>query len=220
MNFEISAEIFLRLGNVASVIPQRVLDEIDDATLETIKCVRLEYLNGHYYALASNKKIAAIFYLGKTEQPNGVAHITNDAKLLKQCEAEKAFGSTLFISVVPELQIASVKTTLGYNYPGNAGLFPPAAAPLNSWTTWVPKTQPAASKGAMSWMLDSIEALNKASPSGCVVFPEFIDAMHAVVLRDRDTPNWCGLFMANAYNDQTKKVHTLEPATLPEWWAK
>lgn len=219
MNFEISAEIFLRLARLPASIPQRVLN-IPSEDVESIKCVRLEYRNGNYYAIATNRKIAAVYYLGTTAEENAVAHISIDPKLIAQCETEKQFKSTLQIISIPALQMITLKTMLGWVFPGNAGVFPPPQGRLNEWMTWVPKSEIKVSSGAMAWTADDMVSLAAASPSGRVRFPEFIDAMQPVVLRDIVDLNWMGVFMSNVSNEDTGNVYTIEPATVPEWWSK
>lgn len=218
MNFEISAEIFMRLAKIPALIPQRVLN-IPSEDAESIKCVRLEYRSGNYYAIATNRKICAVYYLGTTAEADAVAHITIDPALVAQCEVEKQFGGKLQIVSIPEMQIVTLKTLFGWNYPGNAGVFPPPQGRLNEWMTWVPKTDVKASVGAMSWSADNVSALVEASPSGRVAFPEFIDAMQPVIMRDIIDPNWFGVFMTNVV-DENEQVTTIDPARIPAWWVK
>ena len=219
MNFEISAEIFMRLAKLASIIPQRVM-EIPSEDAESIKCVRLEYRGGNYYAIATNRRVAAVYYLGTTTEADAVTHITIDPALIAQCAQEKQFNSTLQIVSIPELQIVSLKTLFGWNYPGNAGVFPPPQGRLNEWMIWVPKTEAKASVGAMCWSAENVKTLVEASPSGRVSFPEFIDAMQPVMMRDIIDPNWLGVFMSNVVDEETEQAKTIEPAQLPAWWVK
>lgn len=212
MNFEISCETYIRLCGVTNHLPDNVNE--DERTL--LPCVRLERKDGETYALASNRKIAAIYYLGKTAGIDGAVHLIKDAALIKQCETEKAFNSSLFVTVIPELQMASAKTTLGYNYAGNAAFFP-TKTPLDKWREWAFREPITATKGAMSWTMADMLALNSASPSGIINFPEFIDAMKPVVLRDHKFPDWVGLFMGRRIDD-AGKAYTVDAATLPEWF--
>jgi len=218
MNFEISAETFVRLACVPRLIPKRVLDAIPDEDLKAIKCVRLEYRNGHYYAISTNKKTATIYYLGTTTNANAVVHVVVDDKLVKQCETEKPFNSVLSIISIPELQMTSIKTTLGYAFPGNAAIYP-KRTPMDDWPNWVPKQPATASVGAMQWALDTLIALNKSSPSGKMIFPEFINAMEPVMIRDSEDANWLGVFMVNVI-DERDMVKMVDGATLPDWWQK
>ncbi|QWY83127.1 hypothetical protein [Rhizobium phage RHph_X2_24] len=214
MNFEISCETFVRLAGVT----RRMLDNVADDERAGLKCVRLEYKSGNAYAIATNRKVAAIYHLGTTANPDGVAHVICDDALIKQCETEKPFNSSLFVTALPELQIVSAKTTLGYNYPGNAGVFK-YHPQLDRWNTWANPEPVKQSVGAMSWVTEDLLALNAASPSGNLAFPEFIDANKPVTLRDIKFPNFVALFMPNR-TDDAGNVYTVEPAELPEWWIK
>lgn len=213
MNFEIPVETFIRL---AGVVKRRPDSTESDEHWQALQCVRLENAGGLRFALASNRKVAAIYMLGATQEPDGFVHVTIDKQLLKQCETEKAFNSSLFVTFIPELAIVSLKTTLGYNYPGNGGVFV-KNQPLDKWRNWANTETVAASSGAMSWNVEDMIALNSASPSGHIAFPEFIDAEKPVALRDLKVAEWVGLFMANRITD-AGKTYTVEPAELPEWW--
>lgn len=213
MNFEIPAETFVRLAGVTRRIPVG----LDETEIKYLRCVRLERVNGHVFAIASNRKVAAIYHFMDTViGVDGVAHITIDPALIKQCETEKPFNSSLYITVIPELQMASVKTTLGYNYPGN-GMIHFAETPLDNWRKWVPDEPITETNGAMSWNIEDMEALNRASPSGEIAFPEFIDASAPVILRDIKSPDWLGMFMPNRVDDNGRG-YTVTPAELPTWF--
>lgn len=213
MNFNISCEIFARLAGVSNRMPDNVTSE----ERAVLRCVRLERKAGHDYAIASNRKIAAIYHLGTSQEPDNLVHVIVDAELVKQCNNEKPFNSSLAITVLPELQIASAKTTLGFNYPGNVAIFP-AKTPLDGWRSWVPDKPVTSSVGAMAWNIDDMVALNSASPTGQIAFPQFIDANKPVVVRDISSPDWVGLFMPNRIDD-AGKAYTVEPAVLPGWWS-
>jgi hypothetical protein len=213
MNFEIPVETYIRLSGVTNYIRESISDE----ERALIRCVRLEHKKGKTYAIASNRKVAAIYFLGATTEPDGATHLNIDEKLLTQCATEKPFGSKLFVIAMPELNIVSLKTTLGYQS-ATAGFFS-AETPLAKWETWVADEQPTKSSGAMHWYMENFLALNAASPSGNIAFPEFIDAEKPVILRDTKHQDWVGLFMANCVDDKGK-TYTVEPATLPAWWNK
>jgi hypothetical protein len=213
MNFEIPVETYIRLAGVTDYIR----DSITDEERKLIRCVRLEHKGGKTFAIASNRKVAAIYFLGTTTEPDGATHLHIDKKLLTQCKTEKTFNSKLFVIAMPELNIVTLKTTMGYQL-ATAGFFA-AETPLAKWETWVSDEQSKVSIGAMGWHMDDMCALNSASPSGYINFPEFIDAEKPVVLRDPEFPDFMALFMANRITDQGA-VYTCEPATLPTWWRK
>jgi hypothetical protein len=213
MNFEIPVETYIRLSGVTNYIRESISDE----ERALIRCVRLEHKDGKTLAIASNRKVAAIYHIGATTEPDGATHLNIDDKLLAQCHTEKPFNSKLFIVALPELGIVSLKTTLGYQS-ATAGFFAPET-PLAKWKTWVADEQPTKSNGAMGWHMEDMLALNSASPSGYLNFPEWIDATKPVVLRDPEFPEFVAMFMGNRINDKGA-AYTVEPATLPAWWNK
>lgn len=212
MNFTIPVETYLRLAGVPKIFSQSVSEE----EREILRCVRLEHRNGSMFAIGTNRRVAAIYYLGKASEPmaNGSVHVTLDPALIAQCEVEKPFNSKMHVVTIPEMQMVSLKTDMGYNYPGMAGKFPPKTA-LDDWNKWV--VEPASkSSGAMSWSVEDMTALNSASPSGHIVFPTHIDANKPIVVRDIKNDNWVGLFMGNRRDDDGN-AYTAAPATIPEW---
>lgn len=210
MQFDLSVDTYLRLSHVI----ENFEDVIPQEQQQILRCVRLEYKDGHYYALASNRKIAAIYYLGQTQQPDCAVHIYVTPELSAQCEKEKPFNSKLIITAIPELQIITAKTQFGFNIP-NAGFFS-IDTPLADWRTWFPKEMPKATKGAMVWITWDMHALNCSSPSGRVVFPEFINAMEPIIVRDIMVDTWIGIFMGNLRNSKDQ-AYSHEPAKFPDW---
>lgn len=212
MNFTISVETYLRLAALPSRFTSKSVTEDEKKIL---RCVRLENKNGNAFAISTNRRIAAVYFLGATDQPDGAVHVTIDKRLIDQCETEKSFNSQLFVTTIPMLNAVSLKTTLGYVFPETGGFFT-EETPMKLWRTWVPKQEPAASSGAMKWTLSDMFAINASSPSGEIVFPEFIDANQPVIIRDFKVDNWIAMFMANMMEDG--KVILAEPAVLPAWW--
>lgn len=190
MDFLIKCDVFSRLAQVT-----RQFDKTTDFdTKKMISCVRLEYRKGHYYAIATNQQIAAIQYLGRTDQPDGEAHVVNDDVLIKQCIQETLYDSSLFVQVIPEFALANIVTTTGWAYKGQGCIYP-ENGPLDTWRNWFPDKNPTKSNGIMYWNIDHIESLARSSPSGHLYFPKFIDVEKPVVIRDRFDDNWCGLYI-------------------------
>lgn len=213
MNFEIPCETYIRLCGLTKQFSVRRTEE----ERASLRCVRLEIKNGARYAIAANGQIGAVYYLGQIDAADEFAHLNADETLIAQCEIEKQYNASLIVTAIQMLNVVTVASTFGYNYPGNVGSFP-AATHLENWRTWAPSEPVTKSKGAMGWSLDQIEALNAASPSGRIAFPAFIDHNKPVILRDRKFDNWIGFFMPNAIDDITGEVKAVEPAVLPEWW--
>lgn len=209
MEFAISCEIFVRLTNVV-----RNFDE--NETRHYLKSVYIEHKDGNAVAIATNGKIAAIEFLGKVDFGNGSVNIIADPVLIQQCRTEAAFNSVLAVSFNEVLKFGAAKTTLGYTYPGNVAVLADGS-PFPQWRTWAPDKPVTKSKGAMFWNAEGIAALASSSPSGRVLFPEFIDATKPVVIRDITDENWFGLFMPNR-NVDGEVITYSEGAKLPEWF--
>lgn len=210
MNFILKCETYVRLATVCLNFHPLV----DNETKELLNCVRLEYKNGHYYAVSTNKKIASIQYLGVTNEADSEAHIIVNEQLIEQCKSEAQYDSHIEIMCVPEIQASSFKTLMGYAYQGNACIFPDDKI-MSEWREWAPDKPVTKTKGIQYWNADNIAALAASSPSGAVFFPEHIDTDKPVIMRDLNDPNWCGLFMAEpGPNDRQVK----DGAELPTWW--
>lgn len=216
MNIEIASEIFLRLAAVSKTMPLSITDHEKDL----LRCVRFEFRDGKKFAIASNRKIAVVYMLGLTPERDQSVHIRTEPALIEQLKREKVFNSVLKVIAMPELGAISVSSNTGYAFQGNPGFFS-ESTPLKDWPTWIPKNPIEKSQnGAMQWSTECIQTINEASVSGYVNFPEFIDALQPVILRDKDDENWIAMFMPNCADEKTKKVYTCVPATLPAWWIK
>lgn len=212
MNFILPTAIYTRLSG----IPSRFIAAMSAEEREMLTCIRLERHNKYTYAIATNRRVAAVYFLGVENAPDAVLHMALDADLLTQCEKEAPFNSTMEIVNIPAIGMANAKTSLGYVCPNNLAK-PSENSPIAAWRTWTPSKPIDMTVDAMSWQLDDMIALNKSSPSGVVRFPEFIDANKSVVMNDLKDPNWVGMFMANRRNDEGKP-YAVEPAIVPEWW--
>jgi hypothetical protein len=211
MEFAISCDIFARLANVV-----RNFDA--NETREYLKSVYIEHHLGNAFAVATNSKIAAIEFLGPVAFEQGSVNIVADPILIQQCRTEAAFGSVLSVSFNEVLQFGTAKTTLGYSYPGNAVIIP-RHPDFKKWRNWTPDKPVTQSKGAMFWNTETIAALGASSPSGRLLFPEFIDADKPVVVRDITDDNWFGLFMGRERKtDDGETITYTEGAKLPEWF--
>lgn len=206
MNFSIKCQTFIRFASICSFFEPSTRPDVK----EKINTVRLENKNGKCYAIATNEKIAAVEFLHNTDQPDGYIHLVLDEGLLQQCKTEMMFDSKLHITAVEQLAVASAKTDLGYNFNGNCCYWFDDS-PLNNWRKWIPKVIPAESTGAMYWNTHQIESLMKSSPSGHVIFPEFINATQPVLVRDIKDPNWFGLFIPENITAGARQ------AELPDW---
>lgn len=208
MKFNISCDVYYRLSQILSYIEP----DTDEQLLKQINCIRLENINGKTIAIATNKKVAAIELCGNTNEPNGVFHLVVDEQLVNLCKKEKAFNSVLEIVHIPEIGAASVKSMLGFQYQGNPSVYL-TETPLDDWRRWAFNKSAVVSYCAYQLDINHMLALNASSLSGIIIFPEIIDSNIPTILRDRDNPNWVGLFYG-----RPPIVNT--PAILPEWWNK
>ncbi len=78
----------------------------------------------------------------------------------------------------------------------------------------LPKKAPKKPTVPVSFSARHIEKLLSTTPSGGIVFPEFIDVNSSVVVNDPDVPEWFGLFMPVLDGDK----RNLQPAIIPGWF--
>lgn len=203
MEFAIPCETLKRLAGIAG---------------DNYRFIRLEHWAGNTVAIATNRKLSVIERVGSNPSNlTGSIHFPLDPSIVAQCVQEAPFKSLINITVNPVLSYAVAKSTLGWSFQGNAMLNGESIefGHLNEWREWLP---PKITKtaGAMFWNVDLIAQLAASSPSGRVVFPEFIDVSKPIVLRDFVDEKWVGIFMANRMlNNGT--VEPATPATLPKW---
>ncbi len=77
-----------------------------------------------------------------------------------------------------------------------------------------PKAPPKKPIIPVSFEMRYIAKLLATTPSGSVVFPEYIDQNSSIVVNDPDVPEWFGLFLPIKDNDKKN----LQPAILPGWF--
>lgn len=211
MKFYINCQTFIRLAGVCNYFSPFIEPEMKDK----LNTLRLENLNGKTIAIITNHKIAVIEYLSDTTEPDGFAHVKLDPQMIGICAAMG--DNILEITTIPEILFATAQSC-GFSYNGNACHWF-NDSPLNEWRSWAglqgKENIPKKSKGAMVWNLSYIQSLIAASPSGRVVFPEFIDVDKPVVIRDRVSPKWAALFLAKP---AATDIDDVIPAALPAWW--
>ncbi len=173
-----------------------------------IQTLRLD--NGR--AIATDRKFCAVESIAPFE---GVFHVRLTAALVKQCEIERQFSST--VSIVPNaaLKWTTARTSLGYDVTENIGVYPDEPTAFDRWYELIVKpclTPATQSKGAMVCTVDEVTRLAATSPSGSLVFEQFIDVSRPTILRDINSPDWCGFFLPRL-NDGIYYA----PATVPSW---
>lgn len=203
MKFNIKCETLLRLSSVTSYFEPNMRPDVK----EKINTIRLQNISGKCTAVVTNEIIAVVEFLNFTDQPDGYVDLILSNELIQQCETENSFGSKIHINSTPDLAITTLSTDLGWQFKGNASHWFDES-PLDKWKNWFPEPS-GETTGVMQWDAYQVETLAKSSPSGQVVFPEFIDLEKPVILRDIKSSNWVGSFMPTGDS---------KPAKLPDWW--
>ena len=185
-----------------------------DANEEAIKqlnLIRLEISNGKMFAISTNKKIASIEYIGTTAEPDSFNHLKITDEFVKEMQTGVKNDYSATITTMPEIAFSSIKSDSGVEIMDCCDWSDNAY--LGNWRKWA---SPEITKnvGFMSWELYHVELLMSASPSGEIIFPKFIDFKKAIVLRDRFSENWVGLFVPSIKDEENKH----KPAVLPDWW--
>ena len=101
MNFSIKCQTFVRFATICSFFEPSTRQDVK----EKINTVRLENKGGLSFIIATNEKIAAIEYIGSTDQPDGHAHVILDEALLNQCRTEMMYDSNLHIACVEQFKV-------------------------------------------------------------------------------------------------------------------
>lgn len=210
MRFFIPSKIFTRLA----VIPSNFTKDVSQESKDVLSCVRLENHNGNLIAIAANQKLAAIEIIGKTTEADGHVDVAVNEQTLKFCENNP--DDILEIFSMPAFSIGTMKNSSGRQFEGNPCIYPKETI-LDIWRDWGPEEPINKSNGCLFLNLDYIELLNKASPSGKIVFPKHIDVDQTLVLRDFDNPSWVGLFTPRP---SPLCMREPTPANLPDWWNK
>lgn len=205
MEIAISCDAYVRHSRVAKYLA-------DEDERQYLRSIFIERKNGKVVIVSTNAKIAAIEKLPDSIGPDGFCNLIVDDALIAQCQTETAFHSNLNIVVNDILKFATIKTTLGYIHVGN-GLAPqPEHSEFVNWREWFADELPKKTKGAMQASFDYLSVLAECSPSGNMVWQEFIDTSKPVIVQDIHNTDWVGLFLPRG-----KKNSNVTSATIPHW---
>lgn len=171
-----------------------------------LSTVRLEVKDGKQYLIGYNGFIACVQYLGEIKDANEVVFLNIDKKSLT---FEVSIGSEYNIETIPDLACGTITTNYGSSY--NDMLYWSDNDESNDWFSWF-TNPPKENKGFMYWDLYQIQTIFECSPSGEIIFPEYIDCTKPIVVADSIDSNWLGVFIARSESDKL-----LKPAKLPEW---
>ena len=168
--------------------------------------IRIEVENHKGFMIASNEIIACVKYLGDSFDENEVVYIKIDPEFRERMEFNTRFSTPVTLETVPAFGLATLKADkdiseyliyLDENF-------------YDDWRSWF--TESSENKGFMFWDTYQVIKLFESSPSGQIVFPEFINSSKPVLLRDVTDSTWMGAFVPAAKDDRK-----IKSATLPEW---
>lgn len=206
MQFNMKCETFVRLNEVL-----RYFKPNDDR--KDFKSILIECKAGHITATATNGLVLACEFIGPSDGPNASMNLTIDPALLKQCAVEASMSGLLNVIYVEQLKYATIKTTFGYQYPGNGALFFEKYTARDKWRAVINKR---VDPHPMIIEADRMAELGRASPTGNLVFPTDIDGSCPVIVTDAHADNWFGMFMPSDHDHNGNRV--IRPAaTYPEW---
>lgn len=203
MEIVIHCASLLRLSRLAATVAA-------DDPKPYLQAVWLETKGGHMAAVVTNRKLAAVEYLGEDAGPDAGFAVPLDPAFMAQVETEAGFGSRVRLTQ-DGMKIHAMTDFAYYQELQALATLDSADNHFNAWRNWFPDALPVETHGAMFQTLGNLATLNSAAPSGSVIFPEFIDTRKPVVVRDLHDENWLGVFLADPNGE------TLPRVTLPEW---
>lgn len=204
--FFIHSKRLHRLVSVCNFVSSHLSQDVKNK----ITTVLLENKNGMSYAVSTDSLIASVEFLGKTDKPDGSCYLILSDKLKEQLNKEYLTDNIITVTAFPQMAISMLQSTSGFNLSDCLHWWDDSE--LRNWRKWF--LEPAReSAGVMYWDVFKVESLLKASPSGKVIFPSFIDASKPLMVRDYHNDNWMGVFMP-----QSAKESEFEPTELPDWF--
>lgn len=195
--FTIEPDVFVRLANASYTHGSSLWQDF--------QCVRFEYFEHKIFAVACNRHILAVEYLGETTEQNAAVNITNNPVLLAWCKT----AGQLTIETWPGVELAIVQID-GITYNGPTFVKNNEDRFVNWWKL-IPVQLPRVDKGFLFMETELLCKLGAASPSGMLSFPEVIDNTKVCIVRDVGNANWIGVFLPNYKHDNAR------PATIPTW---
>lgn len=212
--FKIYPDTLIRLAKVVGFFEPNVSQEVKSQ----LQTVRLENKNGKCLAIATNVKIAVAEYIGPTTEPDSVCHVKLKDELMDYVRLLQGRNEMVVFTTIPEIGMSTAQVGTGGGFIGDVCYWFDST-PLNDWNSWFVEP-PKQSSGIMCWDVFHVEALLQASPSGKVVFPEFINADRPVLLRDRyESQTWYGVFLPSDKLTPDLR-HEVQNCYMPDWLKK
>lgn len=205
-NFNVKCETLLRFLNLCSFFEPSV----ETQTVEKLNAVYLENKDGMTFIVATNSMVAAVERVGFTQEPDGFAYFKNDETIKNKIKQGSLEDLTVKIVTLPQFAMSTLTIGNGSDIVNCCKWFDDS--PFKNWRNWF-QDQDGDVKGFMYWDVFHVESLMKASKSGCVIFPEKINAEKPIIIRDRYNPEWVGSFFPQPPVGQV----IVNSAKKPEW---
>lgn len=182
----------------------------DEPSDDPFNCFRLD--NGLVMATL-DKKFMAVEYVGGWE---GVYYIRADRAMIEQCRTEAQWSSVVDFSPVPQVSYTTAISTMGWKSSDNLGLFPTEPTDYDHWRERIlqPCMEPLDhSSGPVVFDAEGLSRLAQSSPSGGIALELNSDPIRRpTVVRDIDSADWVGFFMARIMDGRTHSA-----AVVPGW---
>jgi hypothetical protein len=207
--YTVPCNTLFRLSQICKFFQPHVSEE----KKSLINTIRLENKAGYLYAIATNSEVAAIERIGPTDQPDDSCHLKIDPDFTENMRTQAQYGVSAVVTTIPMGAFSMLQTPVGLTIADCCYWFG-SETPMHEWRTWADLKPPSKSSGSIYLDLHHIEILFSASPSGKIVFQEFIDVEKPITIRDRFVDNWVGLFIP------CPDFHegSVAKAKLPDWW--
>lgn len=186
----------------------KLYESLDPKAPETLKCLRIEIINGKIILIGCNQYVACAELIDNTKESDAVIHVKVNSKFIESVNKEVNINGMFNFETIPEIALGNISTTDGENH--NDFIVWPDESPLDNWRKWFSISDESA--GTMFCNLYQIETLFNTSPTGEITFPTVINCSEPVIVRDINNSNWIGAFIP-AFDG--KKI--IKPAELPEW---
>lgn len=181
----------------------------DEPSDDPMQCLRLD--NG--LVIVTDRKFMAVEYIGGWE---GVFYIRADRNLIDQCRTEAQWSSTVEFTPVPSVSYTTALSTMGWKCGDNLGVFPTAPTDFDMWRERIlaPAMEPLEqSVGPVVFDAVGLSRLALSSPSGGIALELNSDPQRRpTVVRDIDSADWVGFFMARLVDGRAHSA-----ATVPGW---
>lgn len=181
----------------------------DEPSDNPMNCFRLD--NG--MVMTTNRKFMAVEWIGGWQ---GVFYVRADRTMIDQCRTEAQWSSTVQFSAVEQLKWTAAISSMGWKSTDNLGVWPSEATDYDLWRERIlkPCIEPLQqSSGPVVFDAEGLHRLALCSPSGGIALEQHsAPAQRATVVRDIDSADWVGFFIARLSDGRQHSA-----AVVPGW---